>query len=104
MCFPRFWRCLSPAPLAQAKLRLTDRAPGRLSDGFGCANTIETHRGARQPQDPHGPHLARGRLSPGDTVTADDTRVERARLRLLALGYFLDARLSMIKASAEGRC
>jgi outer membrane protein assembly factor BamA len=41
-------------------------------------------------------------LSPGDTVTADDARVERARLRLLALGYFLDARLSMIKGERRG--
>jgi len=41
-------------------------------------------------------------LSPGDTVAADDARVERARLRLLALGYFLDARLSMIKGERRG--
>ena len=41
-------------------------------------------------------------LSPGDTVSADDARVERARLRLLALGYFLDARLSMIKGERRG--
>jgi outer membrane protein assembly factor BamA len=41
-------------------------------------------------------------LSPGDTVTADDARVERARLHLLTLGYFLDARLSMIKGERRG--
>jgi len=41
-------------------------------------------------------------LSPGDTLAADDARVERARLRLLALGYFLDARLSMIKGERRG--
>jgi hypothetical protein len=41
-------------------------------------------------------------LSPGDTVTADDARVARACLRLLALGYFLDARLSMVKGERRG--
>ncbi|MGB8299346.1 MAG: BamA/TamA family outer membrane protein [Polyangia bacterium] len=41
-------------------------------------------------------------LSPGDRVTADDARVERARLHLLTLGYFLDARLSMIKGERRG--
>lgn len=41
-------------------------------------------------------------LGPGDVVTAGDRRVEAARLRLLALGAFLDARLSLEKGSARG--
>ncbi len=41
-------------------------------------------------------------LTPGDVVSADDQRVSLARLKLLALGYFLDARLSMTKGSRRG--
>jgi hypothetical protein len=41
-------------------------------------------------------------LRPGDTVDAADPRVEAARLRLLALGYFLDARLSVRRGSRRG--
>lgn len=42
------------------------------------------------------------RLRVGDEVTASDTRVEAARYRLLALGYFLDARLSLARGSRRG--
>jgi outer membrane protein assembly factor BamA len=41
-------------------------------------------------------------LRTGDTVDAADPRVEAARLRLLALGYFLDARLSVRRGSKRG--
>ena len=41
-------------------------------------------------------------LGPGDVVSASDQRVEAARFRLLALGYFLDARLSLMRGSKRG--
>ena len=42
-------------------------------------------------------------LRVGDVVTANDARVALARLRLLALGYFLDAHLSLVRGSARGQ-
>lgn len=42
-------------------------------------------------------------LAAGDVISADDQRVNLARLKLLALGYFLDARLSMTKGSRRGQ-
>ena len=42
------------------------------------------------------------RLRPGDEVSASDARVEAARYRLLALGYFLDARLSLARGARRG--
>ena len=42
-------------------------------------------------------------LRVGDVVTANDARVALARLRLLALGYFLDAHLSLVKGSERGQ-
>jgi len=41
-------------------------------------------------------------VKPGDVVTANDPRVELSRLHLLALGYFLDARLSLEKGETRG--
>ncbi|HEX3695358.1 MAG TPA: BamA/TamA family outer membrane protein [Polyangia bacterium] len=41
-------------------------------------------------------------LRAGDEVGASDARVEAARYRLLALGYFLDARLSLQRGSKRG--
>src|SRR5262249_12600662 len=41
-------------------------------------------------------------LRAGDVVSASDRRVEAARYRLLALGYFLDARLSLARGSRPG--
>lgn len=41
-------------------------------------------------------------LRPGDQVSASDRRVETARIRLLALGYFLDARLALAKGTGRG--
>jgi outer membrane protein insertion porin family len=41
-------------------------------------------------------------LAAGDTVGASDARVEAARFRLLALGYFLDARLSVKRGTKRG--
>lgn len=42
-------------------------------------------------------------LRAGDVVSANDALVALARLRLLALGYFLDAHLSLVKGSARGQ-
>lgn len=39
----------------------------------------------------------------GDEVAADDGRVELSRLRLLALGYFLDVHLSLEKGEQRGQ-
>jgi outer membrane protein insertion porin family len=41
-------------------------------------------------------------LHAGDVVSANDPRVALARLRLLALGFFLDVHLSLSKAQARG--
>jgi hypothetical protein len=41
-------------------------------------------------------------LRPGDEVTASDARVEAARIRLLSLGFFLDARLALAKGTGRG--
>ncbi len=87
--------------LAQAQPS-ADKPPATLSDGFTLRYTIERIevRGNRKTRTDLILHEVA--LAPGDTVTADDARVERARLRLLALGYFLDARLSMIKGERRG--
>ena len=41
-------------------------------------------------------------IRPGDQLTASSSRVEEARIRLLSLGYFLDARLALQRGSARG--
>lgn len=41
-------------------------------------------------------------LAVGDVVTPSDARVESARLRLLALGFFLDVRLALSRGSRRG--
>ncbi|MEO8212755.1 MAG: BamA/TamA family outer membrane protein [Myxococcales bacterium] len=41
-------------------------------------------------------------LNPGDQITASDPRVEAARIRLLALGFFLDVHLALGKGSGRG--
>jgi outer membrane protein insertion porin family len=41
-------------------------------------------------------------LHPGDVLQANDERVGLARLRLLALGYFLDVHLSLVKGDRRG--
>lgn len=41
-------------------------------------------------------------LRAGDQVSASDRRVEAARIRLLALGFFLDARLALAKGTGRG--
>jgi outer membrane protein assembly factor BamA len=46
--------------------------------------------------------LAELGLAPGDTVSGSDARVEAARFRLLALGHFLDARLSVQRGTKRG--
>jgi outer membrane protein insertion porin family len=46
--------------------------------------------------------LAELGLAPGDTVVASDPRVDAARFRLLALGHFLDARLSVERGKQRG--
>jgi hypothetical protein len=47
--------------------------------------------------------LGEAGLKQGETVGASDPRVEAARYRLLALGYFLDARLSVQRGSKRGQ-
>ena len=41
-------------------------------------------------------------LRPGDQVSASDGRVEAARIRLLSLGYFLDAHLALERGTGRG--
>jgi outer membrane protein assembly factor BamA len=89
--------------LARAQILNSENEPiAAMPDGFGLHYTIERI-------EVRGNHKTRTELilrevvlAPGDTVTADDARVERARLRLLALGYFVDVRLSMIKGERRG--
>jgi outer membrane protein assembly factor BamA len=42
-------------------------------------------------------------LHTGDVVSANDARVGLARLRLLALGFFLDVHLSLVKGAERGQ-
>jgi outer membrane protein assembly factor BamA len=42
-------------------------------------------------------------LGVGDVVSANDARVGLARLRLLALGFFLDVHLSLVKGAERGQ-
>jgi Outer membrane protein/protective antigen OMA87 len=42
-------------------------------------------------------------LHAGDVVSANDARVGLARLRLLALGFFLDVHLSLVKGAERGQ-
>ena len=42
-------------------------------------------------------------LQVGDVVSANDARVGLARLRLLALGFFLDVHLSLVKGAERGQ-
>lgn len=69
---------------------------------FGPRYTIEriVVRGNRKTESAL--ILAELGLRPGDQVTASDHRVEVARIRLLALGYFLDARLALAKGTGRG--
>ena len=46
--------------------------------------------------------LAELGLAPGDEVGSSDPRVEAARIRLLALGYFLDAHLAVTRGAERG--
>ncbi len=42
-------------------------------------------------------------IKPGETVRADDPRVEVSRYRVLALGFFSDAQIRLAKGSERGR-
>ena len=76
---------------------------GSVDPSFGPRYTIErvAIRGNRKTEA----SLILGEigLRQGDTVSASDPRVEAARYRLLALGYFLDARLSVTRGAKRGR-
>jgi hypothetical protein len=76
--------------------------PEFVDPSFGPRYTIEhvVVRGNRKTD----PSLILGEigLAQGDTVGASDPRVEAARYRLLALGYFLDAHLSVLRGSRRG--
>ncbi|HJX54216.1 MAG TPA: BamA/TamA family outer membrane protein [Polyangia bacterium] len=88
--------------VAQAPTDAVEPADAALPDGFVLRYTIERIEVRGNHKTRTDLILHEVGLSPGDTVTTDDARVERARLRLLALGYFLDARLSMIKGERRG--
>jgi hypothetical protein len=76
--------------------------PEFVDPTFGPRYVIEriAVRGNRKTE----PSLILGEigLRAGDTVTASDPRVVAARFRLLSLGYFLDARLSVTRGSQRG--
>jgi len=77
-------------------------APEFLDPAFGPRYVIEeiVLRGNRRTQDSL--ILAELGLRAGDAVVASDPRVETARFRLLALGHFLDARLSVERGKRRG--
>jgi outer membrane protein insertion porin family len=80
-----------------------DLSPVPFSDpSFGPRYTIEriVVRGNRKTES----SLILGEigLRTGDQVTASDGRVEAARIRLLSLGFFLDARLALEKGTGRG--
>ena len=77
-------------------------APEFVDPSFGPRYVIEqiVVRGNRKTRTSI--ILAELGLAPGDTVGASDARVETARFRLLALGYFLDARLSLARGARRG--
>ncbi|HET6612132.1 MAG TPA: BamA/TamA family outer membrane protein [Kofleriaceae bacterium] len=89
---------LSEDPEAVSRSRESVGAPG-----FGPLIVIETIaiRGNTATAD----DLIRDALpfAPGDKVRVGDPRFETARFKILALGYFRDAQLSLEKGSARGK-
>jgi outer membrane protein insertion porin family len=79
-----------------------ETAPEFNDPSFGTRYVIEeiVVRGNRKTQTSI--ILAELGLQPGDTVDASDPRVETARFRLLALGHFVDARLSVVRGKQRG--
>lgn len=77
-------------------------APEFVDSAFGPRYVIEeiVVRGNRKTKTPL--ILAELGLAPGDTVVASDPRVDAARFRLLALGHFVDARLSVERGKQRG--
>jgi outer membrane protein assembly factor BamA len=77
-------------------------APEFVDPVFGPRYVIEdvVVRGNRKTKTPL--ILDELGLKAGDAVGASDPRVEAARYRLLALGHFLDARLSVQRGSRRG--
>jgi outer membrane protein insertion porin family len=77
-------------------------APEFIDPSFGPRYAIEeiVVRGNRRTKASL--ILAELGLQPGDGVVASDPRVEAARFRLLALGHFLDARLSVQRGKRRG--
>jgi outer membrane protein insertion porin family len=76
--------------------------PGGVDPSFGPRYVIEqiVVRGNRKTKAEL--ILAEIGLAAGDTVGASDPRVEAARFHLLALGHFLDARLSVQRGTKRG--
>jgi outer membrane protein assembly factor BamA len=77
-------------------------APEFVDPSFGPRYIIEeiVVRGNRRTKQSL--ILAELGLAPGDSVVASDARVEAARFRLLALGHFVDARLSVERGHRRG--
>jgi hypothetical protein len=77
-------------------------APEFVDSAFGPRYVIEeiVVRGNRKTKTAL--ILAELGLARGDTVVASDPRVEAARFRLLALGHFVDARLSVERGTQRG--
>jgi outer membrane protein insertion porin family len=77
-------------------------APGFRDAAFGPRYVVEqiVVRGNRRTKEPI--ILAELGLAPGDTLAASDPRVDAARFRLLALGHFVDARLSVERGTRRG--
>jgi outer membrane protein insertion porin family len=95
----------APAPATPRPLR-EDAAPERsvpsFDPGFGPRYHIEEIRIEGNHKTQTALILHEIGLAPGDVVGASDQRVEAARFRLLSLGYFLDARLSLMRGAKRG--
>ncbi|HXI56935.1 MAG TPA: POTRA domain-containing protein [Polyangia bacterium] len=92
----------SDAPHLAGPAEAEPAAPSFQNPAFGPRYVIEDVivRGNRKTKTAL--ILDEIRLRAGDVVDASDARVEAARYRLLALGYFLDARLSLQRGTRRG--
>jgi outer membrane protein insertion porin family len=90
----------TPAPLMEDAR--PDASTPSFEPGFGPRYYIEdiVVRGNHKTRTPL--ILREIGLTPGDVLSASDSRVEAARFRLLSLGYFIDARLSLARGSRRG--
>jgi hypothetical protein len=92
----------SDTPALAAPAHTEPTAPEFVDPAFGPRYVIESVVVRGNAKTKTDLILREIRLKAGDQVDASDARVQAARYRLLALGYFLDARLSLQRGSRRG--